>query len=396
MRTINDQVQGKTRGHNLKNFIIIQCTLLIALALSPVKALASDDKSKSNTPAAPAGAPAGMVPGKPGGERNFYEVMEDLMADFEYDLKTGEVKGLRDLAFRNVATSENVPPSFRNHLELLVTERIMKHSKTKVIQCLPCRAKKTTLNGDQMIISSPDTNPQELSRIAKMAGIMNFIDVAYSYQPQAMIMSLYISEPDSNSIIWSRTYNSETSRAAAFRRGVDFNQLDTARRASEYIPTIQYRVAIGWFSEPNLAVRTGTLTGSFRMMERYDNRRKEVGFELDYNRDVSTISNTSADASENVWAGINLTMLFMHAWNFIGDEENFNLARGSLFAGVGGSYHSGFLGGLARAGWEYRLAKHWAVSASLGYRPEASIFVSGTAAGVVKGIEFGLVIIYIF
>ena len=46
--------------------------------------------------------------------------------------------------------SENIPPSFSSHLELLITERILRTPRARMIQCLPCRARKTTLNGDQV------------------------------------------------------------------------------------------------------------------------------------------------------------------------------------------------------------------------------------------------------
>ena len=157
-------------------------------------------------------APAGSDSVNRADERNFYEVLEDVLGDFEFDIKNGDVQGLKDLAVRNIAVSENVPPSFKSHLELSVTEKILKNAKTRVIQCLPCRARRTTLNGDQVIITSAETNPVELARIAKLAGIMNMMDVAFSYQRAGMILSMYIVDPETGGIIWSRSYNSETSR----------------------------------------------------------------------------------------------------------------------------------------------------------------------------------------
>ena len=128
--------------------------------------------------------------------RNFYEVLQDLVSDFEYDLKNGEVEGLKNIAIRNIATSENIPPSFRSHLELVLTERILKTTKSRILQCLPCRSKRTTLDGDQVMITSAETNPVELSRIAKLAGIEHFMDVAFSYQPSGMVLSMYITDPE--------------------------------------------------------------------------------------------------------------------------------------------------------------------------------------------------------
>ncbi|MFN7685061.1 MAG: hypothetical protein ACK5QT_06580 [Oligoflexia bacterium] len=318
--------------------------------------------------------------------RNFYTVLEDLVSDFEYDLKNGQVSGLRDLSVRGLAVNELVPASFKTHLELVITERLLKAAKVRMIQCLQCRARKTVLSGDQMVISGPETNPNEMSRIARQAGIQNFMDIAFSYQPTGMVLSLYITEADTGSVIWSRSYNSETSRTSAYRRGVDQSQVEGMRSAAEYLPLVQYRVTVFYGYQPNLGSYTGTLGVGFRMMERYDNRKKEVGFEVDYFRNSSGLAGASP-VENDLYGGINLTLLFQHAWNLIGEEENYNRARGSIVAGIGGTYASGFLGGLVRGGYEWRLARYWAVSASLGYRPSATKFVGNSEAGTVSGIE---------
>jgi len=370
---------------------------LVAIGIASLALLSAVVFQSAHAADAPTSPTTKVVDGKVQ-MRNFYEVLEDLLADFEYDLKNGSISGMRDLAIRNLALSEGVPPSFKSHLELQLTERILKTTKTRVIQCLPCRAKRTTVTGDQVIISSAETNPLELSRIAKMSGIAHFMDVAFNYQISGMVLSMYITEPETGGILWSRSYNSETSRSSAFRRGVDYSQIDDARKATEYVPTIQYRVIAYYLFERDVGTTTGTLGLGFRMMERYDNRRKEVGFELDYLRDSSSLVGSSATASTTpqLYGGLNLTLLFMHAWNFIGPEENYNQVRGSVFAALGGTYASGFLGGLIRGGYEWRLAKHWGVSANLGYRPSGTAFLSGTAAGTVAGFEYGVGISHLF
>lgn len=382
-------------SRSLRNlpYAILLAASLISL---PNRVWAQSGAPAQNTPASTTAAP----PEKKASdekERNFYEVLEDLLADFEYDLKTGEVHGLRDLAIRNVAVSENVPTSFKSHLELLVAERILKTSKSRLIQCLPCRAKKTTLNGDQVVITSTDTNPTELARVAKMAGISNFMDMAFSFQPSGMVLSFYITDPESGSVVWSRSYNSETSRSSAVKRGVDYSQVDQARRAAEYIPTKQFRATIFYLLEPNLSGYTGCLGFGLRLVERYDNRKKEVGFELNYIRDATSFITTSTDTT-NLWAGFNITMLFLHSWNFIGEEENYNKVRGNLFVGLGGTFATGYLGALIRAGWEWRFGKHFGLAGSVGFRPPASAFLpSGTTTATsMTGVEAGLGISIIF
>lgn len=328
--------------------------------------------------------------------RNFYEVLDDLLSDFEFDLKNGNVQGLRDLAVRNIATSENVPPSFRSHLELLVTEKILKNSKTRVIQCVACRAKKTQLSGDKVTLSSPESNPVELSRIARESGILHFMDIAFAYQPTGMLLSLHITDPDQSTVTWSHTYNSESSRSAAIRRGVDSVSLDETRKRSEYAPSVQYRVSALYLSEPNIGERTGAMGVGFRAVERYDNRRKEVGFEIDVMKDAASIVSSSTDSKTDLYAGVNATMLFVHSWNFIGDEENFNRPRGSLLVGIGGTYASGFLGALLRTQYEWRLGKSYGISPTLGYRPKSTAFISNAPAGQVGGFEAGLSISLMF
>ncbi len=322
--------------------------------------------------------------------RNFYDVLEDVMGDFEYDIKNGNVSGLKDVSIRNIATSENIPPSFKTHLDLLVTERIMRNSRARVIQCLPCRSKKTSMNGDQVVITSAETNPVELARIAKMSGIANFMDLAFSYQPNGMVLSMFISEPESGAIVWSRSYNSETSRASAFRRGVDFSQGDDARKLTEYTPTVQYRGTLYYMFEPNIGRTTGCLVAGFRMVERYDNRKKEVGFEINYSMDSSSIVGGNAAGTPNLYSGLNANLLFVHAWNLIGDEENFNKPRGSYYIGIGGTYSSGFLGALIRNGYEWRLGKHYSVSGNLGFRPSSTAYNGAAELGKVSGLEFGI------
>lgn len=354
----------------------------------------AEDESKAKPPVS---SPSGTS-----GGRNFYEVLEDLMGDFEYDLKNGQVKGLQDLSIRNIATSENIPPSFKNHLELNLTERVLKNTRTKMLQCLACKSKRTTVNGDQVVISSNESNPIEMARIAKLAGIMHFMDVAFTYQPTGMMMSLTVSEPESGSIIWSRSYNSETSRASAFRRGVDYTQLEDMRKANEYIPTLQHRISVFYLFEPDLPGTTGCLGVGYRLVERYDNRKKEVGFEIDYLKDSSSLvgsSNTvtvTGTTKKTMYGGFNATLLFIHAWNLIGIEENYNMIRGSIFAGIGGTYASGFLGGLIRVGYEWRLARYWGIQGSVGFRPSSTAFVGGTASGSVSGAEFGLGVSVLF
>jgi hypothetical protein len=120
-----------------------------------------------------------------------------------------------------------------------------------------------------------------------------------------------------------------------------------------------------------------------------------VGFELDYLKDSSTLVSSASSAS-NLYGGLNLTMLFVHSWNFIGGEENFNLIRGNFMVSIGGTYASGYIAGLVRLAYEWRLAKHWGFSAIGGYSPPATAFIGGKDSGSITGAELGLGVSYLF
>ena len=380
---------------NLASTLLKHLAVVTANALTMALILASaSPRAYAESPATGI-APPSAQPSQSGATRDFYQVLDDVLGDFEYDLKNATVTGLKDLTIRNIALSENVPPSFKTHLELLITETLLKNTKIRVIQCLPCRARKTSINGDQIVIRSADSNPAELTRLAKATGIDRFLDIAFTFEPSGIVMSMYITDPESDSILWSRSYNSENSRAAAFKRGVDYNQIDQAHRATEYAPIIQSRLALYYLVEPDNPTSVGCLALGYRMMERYDNRKKEVGFELEYLTNASTLVHRASAVATDIYASsINLTLIFIHAWNFIGEEENYNLVRGSFFTGVGGTYASSFLGGLIRTGYEWRLGKHFSTSLNLGYRPPANSFL-GTA-GTVSGLEYGLGVSVLF
>src|SRR4051794_18089385 len=94
-------------GRSLSTTVWKELTLFAVLFISlRGLAMASDNAIGQN------------APGK--NDRNFYEVLDDLLKDFEFDLKNGDVKGLKDLSLRNTGVSENIPPSFKSHLELLI------------------------------------------------------------------------------------------------------------------------------------------------------------------------------------------------------------------------------------------------------------------------------------
>ena len=395
---MNSRLQNPSSSTRFKTNAVVAIFAAFLVEIVLTSGAYADEQNAAAMPPVPV-QPMSAQAGSGNGSRNFYIVMDELLSDFEYDLKAGQVIGLKDVSIRNIVTSENVPPSFKSHLELLLSERILKTTKARVVHCAACRSKKATLSGENMTISSPENNSGEMQRIAKLSGIQNFMDAAFAYQPSGMVLSLQISDIETGSTLWSRTYNSETSRAAAQRRGVDYQEIEDAKTKMEYSPTLLNRPSLSMVMAPKAGSGYSTsLALGWRMMERYDNRKKEVGFELNYYKDIPSWigSATAAEKKLNIYSGFNLTMLFMHGWSLFGNEENYNQARGVILGGIGGTYASGFLGALIRGGYEWRLAKHWSVDAFLGYRPKGTLVISTGTTASINGVEGGIGVGFIY
>src|SRR5262245_10886408 len=73
--------------------------------------------------------------------RLFHEVLEELLNEFGYDVKSGQISGLKNLSIRKVSVSESLPRTYENYVELLIAERVRENSKVRMISCLPCKTK---------------------------------------------------------------------------------------------------------------------------------------------------------------------------------------------------------------------------------------------------------------
>ena len=73
--------------------------------------------------------------------RQFHEVLNDLLSEFAYDVKQGQINGLKNVAIRRVDISDTLPRTYEQYVELLVTERVRENSKVKLIQLRPVQIK---------------------------------------------------------------------------------------------------------------------------------------------------------------------------------------------------------------------------------------------------------------
>ena len=52
--------------------------------------------------------------------RRFHEVLNELLNEFGYDLKLGQIKGLKNISLRKMDLSTTLPRSYKHYLEMLI------------------------------------------------------------------------------------------------------------------------------------------------------------------------------------------------------------------------------------------------------------------------------------
>ena len=345
--------------------------------------------------------------------RLFHEVLEELLAEFAYDVKAGQLAGLKNLSIRKVTVSESLPRSYQSYVELLVSEKIKANSKVKLISCLPCKTKNTRIVDDKLMISSPTTNAEDMNRTAQQLSIDNFMDVVLVYHSTHMVLAFQVFDTSSKELNWTHTYNSETIKSRYQRLAVDFSQIEKARGSEEYVPEFRYLIGFGAGSIPNVssgAREKSILTLQLRGTEKFDNRRSEFGLLATFN--IATSSLASEYPSEGTTtedgapatdssavskptpfkSSIGLFALFAH--NFLGNLESYNDVRQGINGAIGLHLASGYLAPALRVGWDVYLGRRFSVNSSLILVNSANILVKNKFVRVPGGVGGDVAISY--
>ena len=347
--------------------------------------------------------------------RLFHEVLEELLTEFAYDVKSGQLAGLKNLSIRKVTVSESLPRSYQSYVELLVSEKIKSNSKVKLISCLPCKTKNTRIVDDKLMISSPTTNAEDMNRAASQLSIDNFMDVVLVYHTTHMVLAFQVFDTTSKELTWTHTYNSETIKSRYQRMAVDFSQIEKGRNSEEYVPEFRYLIGFGAGSVPNVTANArekSVLTLQLRGTEKFDNRRSEFGLLTTINIATSSLASEypsegktedAADGTTDAEAksaptpfksSIGLFAVFAH--NFLGTLESYNEVRQGINGAIGLHLASGYLAPAIRAGWDVYLGRRFSVNTSLILVSSANILVKNKFVRVPGGVGGDLAISYNF
>jgi hypothetical protein len=327
--------------------------------------------------------------------RQFHEVLNDLLSEFAYDVKQGQINGLKNLSIRRIDISDTLPRTYEQYTELLVSERIRENSKVKLINCIPCKSKSSTMVEGKLIITSPLTNVQKMDEAANQLGIENYMDVVLVYHTTHMVLAFNVFSTQTKELVWARTYNSETVRSRYQRMAVDFNQIEKSRNSDEYVP--DYKILVG-FSGSNLPnVAGGERDKSFlgvhiRSVEKFANRKLDFGLLTSGYISTAKFLNTypsegaaTSSSSSTTYSGSARPLPYTYvlgvqaltAYNFVGDVEVYDRVRHGVHFGLGGIISTGYLAPSARLGWDTYFGRRFVLTVSAQYISESTILVKG-------------------
>ena len=324
--------------------------------------------------------------------RQFHEVLNDLLSEFAYDVKQGQINGLKNLAIRKVDISDTLPRTYEQYVELLVIERIRENSKVKLINCVSCKSRSSTMVEGKLLITSPLTNLQKMDEAANQLGIENFMDVVLVYHTTHMVLAFNVFNTQTKEMTWARTYNSETLRSRYQRMAVDFNQIEKSRASEEYVPDYKFLLGFGASQLPNVAGTTrdkSFISLHIRAVEKFDNRRTDFGLLTSIWANTANFlkaypsEGTSTTTSTTTYSGDSRPLPYKYALglhalaarNFVGDVEMYDRIRHGTHLAVGGLISTGYLAPSIIAGWDIYFGRRFVATFDAHYIIQSTILV---------------------
>lgn len=323
--------------------------------------------------------------------RQFHDVLNDLLSEFSYDVKQGQVNGLKNISIRRIDISDTLPKTYEQYVELLVTERIRENSKVKLLNCVPCKSKTSTMVEGKLMITSPLTNLQRMDEAAGQLGIENFMDVVLVYHTTHMVLAFNVFNTQSKELTWARTYNSETLRSNYQRMAVDYNQIEKSRVSDEYLPDYKVLLGMGGSQLPNVAgtARDKAFLGlHLRTVEKFDNRRLDFGLSASLWTNTADLlkaypSEGAVSSSQTSYSGSSRPLPYKYllgvhailARNFVGNIEIYDKIRHGAHVGIGGVISKGYLAPSLKLGWDIYLGRRFVGTFSGHYITKSTILV---------------------
>ena len=341
--------------------------------------------------------------------RRFHAVLDELLSEFGYDVKSGQIKGLSNISVRKVKVSSAIPRTYEEYLETLIVERIRENSQVRVIDCIPCKTRTSSLVDGKLMITSPATNLAKLESAATTLSIENFMDVILVYHTSHMVLAINIFNTQTKEMLWARSYNSETVKTRFQKSAIDLKQLEPQRLTEEYVPEYRLMIGLGGANIPNIsgkAADSAMLNLQVRSTEKFNNRHNEVGMMLSILQTVSSLispqisqstdisnspgsSSATAAQAKSFNTAVGIYAFFSHI--FLGKVESYDEVRTGINASLGAIIAAKYLAPAFRGGVDFYMGRRFSLSLGVDYIGAASINVNGSATKAQGGMGADLI-----
>jgi hypothetical protein len=215
---------------------------------------------------------------------DFFELVDDILDEVARQIAREDPALLSPMAIRLVRLSSNIRPEFARTLETRLIARLVTSSNVKVTVCAECTALRSRVEDGAWTVTLGAVKQDDLRRLGVSTGIKTFMDVDFSYSPQANViwMQAIAFRASDGGVVWSDGYRSDATMAALLRTGKYIPS--RAERAAELEakiaarPDYGYAAALG-IAQIGYAAPTGNVTGaqvSLRFHERFGEQKTSL------------------------------------------------------------------------------------------------------------------------
>jgi hypothetical protein len=287
-------------------------------------------------------------------------------------------------------------------METLLAERIRENSQVKLIACVPCKTRTSSLVEGKLMITSPATNLAKLESAATLLGINYFMDAVLVYHTSHMVLAIDVFQAQTKELVWARTYNSETIKSRYQKLAIDYSQVAKSRPGEDYVPEYRSMFGLGGAILPNVSQKSEDntmLNMQIRGTEKFNNRHNEFGMLLSIyktaqsSRSAYPVEGSAGEASPEETNTTQRPKPFEQAFGIyglysqllIGSVESYNEIRHGFNGGLGGLFATGYLAPVFKAGWDIYLGRRFVGSFGLDFVGSSSVLINNKTVSTPGG-----------
>lgn len=346
--------------------------------------------------------------------RRFYDVLDELFAQFAFDAKQGMLAGLNPVAVRQVMVGPALPRDYEGYLAARVAAAIRQGPQVKLIDCLACRSRESRLIAGKMVFNNPASDIQLLRAAAASNGIEFFIDATLDYQPNQVFLVLQGYRAATQEVVWTKTYNSATLQSRFQNLAIDYSQVAPHKPGAPIKTENRILAGMGMAVLPNVSndvSDANMLVWHFRGTEKFTNRAHEFGMIMNLYQSTNsflTNQNTTTDGNANPDTGTAVVtnnkepftsamgLQLLYGRHFAGAIESYNEIRLGVNAGGGLVLAPSYVAASVRLGWDVYFGRAWAVVMAINYYTGAKTFEQNQLVAAAGGSGGELAMCYNF